>query len=52
MTPTQYANLKNKSQRQQEALLALVPNVLQEEASNLLYKIIENELELEAECNK
>ena len=51
MTSKQYENLKNKSQKMQGALLALIHNKLQKTASDLLYKIIDAEIELEAECN-
>jgi len=52
LTPEQYETLKGNSQKFQNALIKLVPKEKQKKASDLLYEIIDMEIDLEAECNK
>ena len=51
MTPEQYETLKGNSQKFQKALLKLIPENKQKKAGQLLYDIIDMEIDLEAECN-
>lgn len=53
MTPKQYENLKNKSQKFQGILLDFIKDKNDKiKAGDLLYEIIDMEINLEAECNK